>query len=324
MKLYSKSRTIASMILAPVINFLMGQIVVVIATIFITTKLSTEGVAMEELLVQVTNEVLKYNVHLTGIASLITLPIAFFLLYEKQEKVIKKVADYGKLFLVIPFGVAVCVAANMLITVSHLPEIFPTYEELAETIFQGNIFFELLAVGMLPAIVEELIYRGVLYKGFKKFVPIVWANLISSFIFGAMHMNMVQFVYATILGSLFAWVYERYKSLWAPILMHMAANMFSVLMTEWTALADFLNTGVGSMIFLIGIVLGITFIPILIGKVTKESTKKSGVEHCIESNHIDSFHCNLQDKGTFANAVELEIVESEEKEARTNDTVETE
>ncbi len=271
MKTFSKGRTIASMILAPIVNFLIGQIVVVIATIFITTKLTMQGAAAEELLTLVTNEVLRYNVHLTGIASLISLPIAYFVLYEKQKREIAKGRDYCKLFLVIPFGMAVCVAVNMLISISGLPKIFPTYENLAETIFQGNIIFELFAVGVLPAIVEELVYRGILYKGFKKFVPVVFANLISSLIFGVMHMNMVQFVYAAILGILFAWVYEKYKSLWAPILMHMAANMFSVLMTEWKPLQDFINTSYGSMIMMAGIILGITVVPILISKTTKKT-----------------------------------------------------
>lgn len=271
MKTFSKRRTIASMILAPVANFLIGQSIAIVATMLISMRIALSWTGTnQEMLVAVTEEVMKYNVHLTGIASLIMIPIAYFLLYEKQSRVICKGKEYGKLLLTIPFGIAACLAVNMLISLSPLPKLFPTYENLAETIFQGNILFELVAVGVLPGIVEELIYRGILYKGFKKFVPVVAANLISSFVFGAMHMNMIQFVYATTLGIMFAWVYERYKTLWAPMLMHMFANMFSVLMTEWEPLAEFASTAYGSMLLLLFVFLGVTLVPVLIFRFTTQ------------------------------------------------------
>lgn len=271
MKIYSKKRTIGNMILAPALNFLIGQLVVIVATVLVTVQLSMSGIPQEELTAQVSNQIFQYNVPITAISSLLMLPLAYFFLYERQQRQIYRAFQVCRMLLIIPFGMALCLGVNMLITISGLPELFPGYGQFAESIYQGNLLFEILAVGVLPAMVEELIYRGILYKGFRKFVPVVAANLLSAFVFGVMHMNMVQFVYAFVLGMAFAWVYERYKTLWAPVLMHMSANVFSVLLTEWEPLANFINSPTGSIVTLVGMVVGITIVPVALYKVTKKS-----------------------------------------------------
>lgn len=50
------------------------------------------------------------------------------------------------------------------------------------------------------------------------------AILVSSLLFGLIHMNPTQFVTGTILGAFAGWVYFRSRSLLACILIHMAAN----------------------------------------------------------------------------------------------------
>lgn len=46
-------------------------------------------------------------------------------------------------------------------------------------------------------------------------------------------MNVVQGIYAFLLGILLAWICEKYQTIWAPILFHAAANLLSVICTEW-------------------------------------------------------------------------------------------
>ena len=53
--------------------------------------------------------------------------------------------------------------------------------------------------------------------------------IFSAIVFGIYHLNVVQAVYAFFLGLFFAWVYDRYDSLWAPITAHMSANLFVIL-----------------------------------------------------------------------------------------------
>ena len=59
------------------------------------------------------------------------------------------------------------------------------------------------------------------------------AIILSAVIFGLMHYNIVQFIYAFLLGIFFAHLLEKTGELWTCILAHLAANMFSLLATEW-------------------------------------------------------------------------------------------
>ena len=42
----------------------------------------------------------------------------------------------------------------------------------------------------------------------------------------------MQLVYAFIIGLMLAYVYEKFKTIWVPIVFHMGANLISILITE--------------------------------------------------------------------------------------------
>lgn len=58
------------------------------------------------------------------------------------------------------------------------------------------------------------------------------AMLLSAVIFGIMHVNLVQFLYAGILGILLAFLLEKIGFLYAPVLGHIAANIAAVVRQE--------------------------------------------------------------------------------------------
>lgn len=268
-QLYSNKRIIGNMVLAPLVYFLIMQIIALCVSVYVSTRLVMENVSEAEMVTQATERIYQYNVQMTMASALIALPIIFFLFYRRQEKLQRK-GNPAALLLMIPFGMTACLTVNMLISLSHLSELFPGYDELAETIFQGNIWLELIGVAVMPALIEELIYRGVIYRGFRRFVKPVWAALLSALIFGIMHMNVVQFVYAFLLGLLFAWVYETYQSILAPMLMHLSANALSVLITEWEPLGKAMETISGMWIMLGLMVLCDIAIPVYLCKKRKK------------------------------------------------------
>ena len=61
----------------------------------------------------------------------------------------------------------------------------------------------------------------------------------AAILFGVYHGSLLQGVYACALGILIGWSYERFKNIFAPILLHMSANAMSLAMTKWTVLNDF-------------------------------------------------------------------------------------
>ena len=63
-------------------------------------------------------------------------------------------------------------------------------------------------------------------------------SVLSAVTFGVMHWNVVQFLYAGILGLLLAWLLERTGFLYAPVLAHIGANVMAVVRSE-TGWLDF-------------------------------------------------------------------------------------
>lgn len=91
------------------------------------------------------------------------------------------------------------------------------------------IVLGILAIGVTPAIFEELVFRGVIYNEYKK-VNIRKAALVNGLLFGIMHMNLQQFFYATILGVLLTYLIYYTGSIFAPILFHFVINSSQVIL----------------------------------------------------------------------------------------------
>ena len=69
--------------------------------------------------------------------------------------------------------------------------------------------FELLGSCLVIPLAEELLYRGVVERRLSLLCGSAPAIVLSAVIFGVMHWNVVQFLYAGILGLLLAWLLER-------------------------------------------------------------------------------------------------------------------
>ena len=80
---------------------------------------------------------------------------------------------------------------------------------------------------VIPAFAEELLFRGVLVTHLKPYGKGV-AVLASALLFGAMHMNLSQLLYATAAGVVLGVVYVTTNSLWLCILIHFANNLFNL------------------------------------------------------------------------------------------------
>ena len=88
-----------------------------------------------------------------------------------------------------------------------------------------DFLFIFLLVAILPAVGEELLFRGVLQKLFikwsKRYHLGIW---ITAIIFSALHMQFYGFLPRLILGVMFGYLFFWSKSLWLPILAHLLNN----------------------------------------------------------------------------------------------------
>lgn len=92
----------------------------------------------------------------------------------------------------------------------------------------------MLLMAVVPAIVEETIFRGVIYNTYSRRRPIVGIFL-SALLFGLMHMNFNQMMYAFYLGIIMALMMEACDSIIAPMIMHFTLNAMSTLVSFLSA-----------------------------------------------------------------------------------------
>lgn len=87
-----------------------------------------------------------------------------------------------------------------------------------------NVIGTLISSGILGPIMEELIFRNIMYEKLKKSYRIGLAVLFTGLIFGIFHGNLIQFIYAFLFNYILILVYEKFKSIYAPIIVHIGAN----------------------------------------------------------------------------------------------------
>lgn len=178
--------------------------------------------------------------------AVISSPSVFYIYYsdKRQRKAAREEKDSresGKrkagtriLHVVLICGAAVLlsVSLNNLISLTALKEQSEAYQRVNASFFSSNLWVELLGTSLLTPVLEEMLYRGIVYERLKRYGKMSFAVGMSAFIFGIMHFNLVQFLYAGIIGLFLAGVYEMEGTLLVPILSHAVANAVSVLRTE--------------------------------------------------------------------------------------------
>jgi len=102
-------------------------------------------------------------------------------------------------------------------------------ETVGDMVSTGGLGMTLLAVGVMPSVCEEFMFRGVIRSGYKN-RPVWVMVLVSGVFFGIMHMNAHQFLYTCILGCILAYMVHATRSLFAGILGHFVVNGSQVLM----------------------------------------------------------------------------------------------
>jgi len=136
--------------------------------------------------------------------------------------------------LVVGFFAAFNIIQMMLFSLTDIIRYMPTYEDVADVMMADSLLIRILAIGIAAPIVEELVYRGILISRMK-WLPVWAAILIQAAIFGAVHMNLFQGLYAFVAGILLGLVYVKFRSIFAVMLGHMAYNLTSVFLGEFAS-----------------------------------------------------------------------------------------
>lgn len=94
----------------------------------------------------------------------------------------------------------------------------------------GLLFLNILVMAVLPALGEELVFRGIVQpnfiKLFKNYHIAIW---ISALIFSAIHMQFQGFIPRFVLGAMLGYLSFWTNNLWYPIIAHFVNNSIQVL-----------------------------------------------------------------------------------------------
>ena len=77
-------------------------------------------------------------------------------------------------------------------------------------------------------VLEELLFRGVLFGGLTKIMPIWPAILLSGLVFAVIHINAATLIPLWFLGAAFAWLYVRTSTLLVPMAVHFSFNAINL------------------------------------------------------------------------------------------------
>lgn len=181
------------------------------------------------------------------LSSAATIPFVYS--FYKQDMAVEKVV-YGEkekqnagkiireILLTACSTAALGIAVNNLIAMTPLIELSAGFKEANTSFFAGGVVFELLGSCLVIPFAEELLFRGVVYKRLRMLFGITPGIVLSAILFGILHVNLVQFLYAAILGMLLAFLVEKTGKLSSAVLGHIAANVVAVVRTE-TGWLDF-------------------------------------------------------------------------------------
>jgi Predicted metal-dependent membrane protease len=162
-----------------------------------------------------------------------SIPI-YLILYKKDMQLrtqdIQKRLSFFMIISILFFAMIASVFVNNIIALSGIGKIFSNYVEMVERLYTSSLVFDIIGLGIITPIAEELLFRGIMYQRMKEIIDIKKAAFLISLLFGVYHGNVVQGFYAFVLSLLMIFIMEKSGSIVGAILFHMAANIVAVIL----------------------------------------------------------------------------------------------
>lgn len=183
--------------------------------------------------------------------------IVFYFWYKKEIKgeargKLHNLINVKHIFLFVMLGIG-CqffISGVLSIVQQFFTELFSKYAQQLETLTDGNDFVVLVLLVIIAPITEELIFRGMILHKANKEMTFWAANLFQAVMFGIYHLNIIQGIYAALLGILLGLVYRKFRTIFAPIFLHMIVNASSylIMFVPDKTLSIYIITGGGAIL----------------------------------------------------------------------------
>ncbi len=127
--------------------------------------------------------------------------------------------------------VAIGLLLNIIITQLSIIDISESYKNSSQGLYSGSLPVKILCNAVVIPALEELLYRGIIAGQIYLWHGPYPAILISAFCFGILHFNIVQFLYAFIVGLFLGLLFIKTKRLVTCILAHGLINFIVIIIS---------------------------------------------------------------------------------------------
>ncbi len=179
------------------------------------------------------------QIAIAGIATAATLflTVTLFVIDRKKEQIAgiqrmgvqKPLKNYWSLFVM---GVIGSIGATCLSAMAQAVLVDPEYIQTAQNMYSADFVVQIIVFGFVIPIAEEFMFRGVLYQRYRETRGFYYAAIWSALFFSVTHTNTVQMIYTFLLGILLCYIYEKFGSMKAPIMLHVVLNLGSLIFTD--------------------------------------------------------------------------------------------
>lgn len=136
-------------------------------------------------------------------------------------------------------------------------EAFAHYDKIVSSVTgAASSWVTVLTVAIVAPIGEELLFRGLIQSYSKEYLSTVWAIILQAAVFGVYHGNVIQGVYAFLLGMLLGLIAHRFESILPSIVFHIAINacvFFVPQMLFETTMRTVITTVVAAVVLFVSI-----------------------------------------------------------------------
>lgn len=197
------------------------------------TRLTVAGEEIDELLLaeQITTAIMDQALALTFWSGVIVLIVYWLRFVVVKKKFLKEVeckpVSVKSILPVVGFALGFNVIVSVVISYFPWPQGWLDAYATSAAPLDGSLMSWLAGVLMAP-VLEEIVFRGLVYTRLKKGMPAIVAAVLTSLLFGIMHGTIIWVIYAFVLGMVMTWVFERYQSLVANIIFHFTFNLMGL------------------------------------------------------------------------------------------------
>lgn len=128
-------------------------------------------------------------------------------------------------------SVGLCLFVNFGMQLLPIPEdVLMEYAEASESLMEGPFFLLFLSNVIMAPLIEEILFRGLVFSRLQRAMPMWAALVLSSVFFGLMHGQILWICYTALVGMMLGFVAWKTNSTLAPMFMHFAFNLFGTCM----------------------------------------------------------------------------------------------